>query len=99
MKNRLSDLNNHLFAQLERLGEESLTPERIEQEAQRADAIVAVADQVIRNASLQLQAVKLLADHGDRFKTALQPMLATAATPPDQPATTGAAPAITEQSE
>ena len=78
MKNRLSDLNNHLFAQLERLGEEDLTPEKIEAEAQRAAAIVAISDQVIRNATLQLQAVKVLADHGDRFKSQLQPMLGSA---------------------
>ena len=67
MKNKLTDLNNHLFAQLERLGEEDLTPEKIEQEAQRADAIVSVADQIIRNADLQLKAATLIANHGDRF--------------------------------
>lgn len=64
MKNRLSDLNDHLFAQLERLSEEDLTPERIEVEAQRGAAIVAVADQIIRNASLKIQAAKILSDHG-----------------------------------
>ena len=64
MKNKLSDLNNHLFAQLERLSEEDLSAERIEQEAKRADAIVSLADQVTRNAELQLKAAKLFADHG-----------------------------------
>lgn len=64
MKNKLSDLNNHLFAQLERLSGEDLTPEQIEQEAKRADAIVSVADQIARNADLQLKAAKLFADHG-----------------------------------
>ena len=59
MKNRLSDLNNHLFAQIERLSDEDLTPEKIDQEAKRGEAIVAVADQIIRNASLQIQAAKL----------------------------------------
>ncbi len=67
MKNKLSDLNNHLFAQLERLGEEGLTPEQIEQEAQRTDAIVAVAEQIVRNADLQLKAATIIANHGDRF--------------------------------
>lgn len=68
MKNKLSDLNNHLFAQLERLSDEDLTPEQIEQEAKRADAIVDVSDQIVRNADLQLKALNLLAVHGDRFK-------------------------------
>lgn len=67
MKNRLSDLNNHLFAQLERLSEETLTPEQIEQEAKRTDAIVLVAEQIVRNADLQLKAATIIANHGDRF--------------------------------
>lgn len=68
MKNKLSDLNNHLFMQLERLSEEGLSAEQIEQEAQRADAIVAISDQVLRNADLQLKAISILANHGDRFR-------------------------------
>lgn len=74
MKNKLSDLNNHLFAQLERLGEEELTPEKIEQEAARTDAIVAIAEQIVRNADLQLKAATLIANHGDRFAPML-PMI------------------------
>jgi len=71
MKNKLSDLNNHLFAQLERLGDEELSAEQIEQEAKRGEAIVAVAEQIVKNADMQLRAVKILADHGDRFKSQL----------------------------
>lgn len=67
MKNKLSDLNNHLFAQLERLSEEGLSEERIEQEAKRAEAIVSVADQITKNAELQLKAAKLFADHGSQI--------------------------------
>lgn len=67
MKNKLADLNNHLFAQLERLGEEGLTSEQIADEVKRADAITGVADQIIRNADLQLKAVTVIANHGDRF--------------------------------
>lgn len=64
VKNRLSDLNNHLFAQLERLSDEDLTPEQISNEAKRGEAMVAVADQIIRNAALQIQAAKIAFDGG-----------------------------------
>lgn len=64
MKNKLTDLNDHLFMQLERLGDEDLTDEKIAQEANRADAICKVADQIVRNADLQLKAASLLAANG-----------------------------------
>jgi hypothetical protein len=75
MKNRLSDLNDHLFAQLERLSEEGLTPQQIEQEAQRGEAIVALADQIIRNADLTFKAATFVANHGDRFRPALAALI------------------------
>lgn len=71
MKNKLADLNNHLFAQLERLSDEGLDAEKIEQEAKRADAIVALSDQILRGADLQLKAVVIIANHGDRFRDML----------------------------
>jgi hypothetical protein len=64
MKNKLSDLNEHLFAQLERLGDEDLSPEEIETEVKRTGAIVATADQITANYDLQLKAAKLFAEHG-----------------------------------
>ena len=64
MKNKLSDLNDHLFAQIERLSDEKLSPEDVEKEAQRGQAIVAAADQIIGIASLQIQAAKIVSDHG-----------------------------------
>jgi len=73
MKNRLIDLNNHLFMQLERLSDEKLTAEQIDSEVKRTDAIVAVSEQLIRNSDLSLKAATLVANHGDRFK----PMLPT----------------------
>lgn len=81
MKNRLVDLNNHLFAQIERLSDEGITSEQIESEVKRADAIVAVSEQILRTADVSLKAVALVATHGDRFATAL-PMI-------DAPAQTG----------
>lgn len=64
MKNKLSDLNDHLFAQLERLSDEDLTPQQIETEAKRAAAIVAVADKIVSSTELKIKAAKILSDHG-----------------------------------
>ncbi len=64
-KNRLSDLNDHLFAQIERLSDETLTPEQVEIEAKRGAAIVGAADLILRHAYLQVQAAKVMSDHGN----------------------------------
>ena len=45
MKNRLTDLNNHLFAQLERLSEEGISAEQIEQEIKRCASNSDFADE------------------------------------------------------
>lgn len=65
MKNKLSDLNDHLFAQLERLAEEDLNEDRLAHEVKRAEAIVRLSDQITANADLSLKAAKLFAEHGD----------------------------------
>lgn len=64
MKNKLIDLNNHLFAQLERLSDEDLTLEQIENEVKRTEAVVSVSQQIVQNADLALKAAKLVAEHG-----------------------------------
>lgn len=74
MKNKLVDLNNHLFAQLERLGEEGMTAEQLEQEVRRTDAMVAVSTQILRNADLSVQAAKLVAEYGGNYEKVL-PMI------------------------
>jgi hypothetical protein len=71
MKSRLSDLNDHLFAQLERLADETMNADQLDAEVKRAEAIVAVADKITGNADLQLKAAKLFAEHG----SAVLPML------------------------
>lgn len=86
MKNKLTDLNNHLFAQLERLSDENLTAEQIEQEDKRTDAIVDVSEQIMRNAEVAIKAATIIANHGDRFGK-MMPMIegtpaALSATPP-----------------
>lgn len=59
MKNTLGDLNNHLFAQLERLNDEELTGEDLEKELKRSKGITDLAEKIISNANTVLQATKL----------------------------------------
>lgn len=58
MRNTLGDLNNHLFAELERLGDEELTGEELDKEIRRASAISSVSKNIIANANILLQAAK-----------------------------------------
>lgn len=57
-QNTLGNLNNHLFMQLERLGDESLTREELQSEIKRANAVASVAQQVVSNGELVLKARK-----------------------------------------
>lgn len=59
MKNSLADLNNHLFAQLERLGDEDLSGDALKHEIERSNAIKGIASQVIANAQVVLKAEQL----------------------------------------
>jgi hypothetical protein len=58
MKNKLTDLNDYLFAQLDRLSDENLTAEQIASEVTRTLSVVQVADRIVDNAKLQLDAWK-----------------------------------------
>lgn len=62
MKNKLSDLNNHLFAQLERLTDESLTGDNLKEEIERSRAVSQVSGQILSNASLVLKAEAMKAE-------------------------------------
>lgn len=75
MKNRLTDLNDALFAQLERLTADDLSPEQLEAELRRTGAIVQVADRIADGARLQLDAAKFVAGNNGGTK-ALPPSLA-----------------------
>ena len=46
-RNKLTDLNDHLFTALERLNDEGLSNEQIEVESKRAEAIIGVANHII----------------------------------------------------
>jgi len=65
MQNTLGDLNNHLFAQLERLSDEELKGEDLKEEIFRSKAITTVASQIIANGSLVLEAKRLIDNRND----------------------------------
>lgn len=62
MKNKLIDLNNHLFAQVERLSDEEITGEKLTEEIERSRAIGNVARNIIDNARLALDGQKALGE-------------------------------------
>ena len=64
MKNKLSDLNNHLFEAMERLNNEDLTDEELEKEIKRSKAMEGIAKTIIDSGNLALQARKHLAQYG-----------------------------------
>lgn len=63
MKSTLGDLNNHLFAQLERLSDEDLKGDGLREEIERAKAVTQVASKIIENGSLVLEARKMTDDN------------------------------------
>jgi hypothetical protein len=78
MRNTLTDLNNHLFAQLERLSDEDIKGEELQEELSRAKAVSDIAAQIIANGGLALKAQMFVHDYMPEAKTArrqLPPML------------------------
>lgn len=63
-RNTLGDLTNHLFAELERLGDEELKGDALKEEIERAKAVSDVASQVISNANTMIRVINIRADHG-----------------------------------
>ncbi|MDR0584601.1 MAG: hypothetical protein LBG57_09685 [Treponema sp.] len=74
MKNKLSDLNDHLFEAIEWLGDRDLKGEDLREEIRRAEAKCRVAQQIIANGNLILNAVRTADNFMDK-KTKLPPLL------------------------
>lgn len=65
MRNTLGDLQNHLFAQLERITDEDLTENQLEVELKRSKAVTGLASQIISNGQLVLKARMHMEDNMD----------------------------------
>ena len=65
MKNSLGDLHDYLFAQLERLSDEDLKGEELQQEIVRSKAVSTVVSQIIQNGHLVLQSQKFMDERLD----------------------------------
>jgi len=61
-KNRMTDLNNHLFLQLERLNNEELIGDKLKEEIARAKVISAVSSQIIQGARVTIDAMRIVYD-------------------------------------
>ncbi len=64
VRNTLGDLNNLLFEQLERLNDEGITGEKLQEEIKRAKAMSTVATKIISTGSLVLNARKTAYEQG-----------------------------------
>lgn len=74
MKNTLTDLNNYLFEQIERLNDDELSEDQLEKEIKRSEAVQKVARTIIENGQLALSAKKHMDEYGQGQDVGL-PML------------------------
>lgn len=68
MNNKLENLNNHLFEELERLNDEDLTGDALKDEKERAEIMAKLAQTIINNGELALKAVKHYDEYGKEDK-------------------------------
>lgn len=64
VKNKLSDLNNFLFAQLERLDDDELKEKDLQLEIKRAKAMADVGARIIDIANVTVQAARIKHEYG-----------------------------------
>ncbi len=72
-KNTLTDLNDHLFEQMERLNDEDLDAEQLEKELRRADGMTKIAAQIIQNGELAYRTMVHMDEYGYNVDRATVP--------------------------
>ncbi len=64
MRNTLSDLNNALFEQIERIQDDELSEEDLDKEIKRSQAVTKIAEVIVRNGELALKTMEHLNEYG-----------------------------------
>lgn len=64
VKNNLEALNNALFAEIEAIQDESMTPEQLEMCIKRSQAVAKIAETIVRNGELALKTMQHLNEYG-----------------------------------
>lgn len=77
MKNTLTDLNNYLFEQIERLNDDELSDEQLERELKKTDGIIKVSETIIRNGELAFKAIQHADQYGYGSQKTMPKMLST----------------------
>lgn len=70
-RNGMNDLRDHLFASLERLDNDELTPEQLANEVDKAQAVSNVANAIIQSAKIEVDFMKttgMIASTSNLFK-------------------------------
>ena len=70
-RNQMNDLRDHLFAALERLNDDELTPEQLATEVDKAQAIANLSNSVINSAKAEVDFMKatgMIATTSNLFK-------------------------------
>ena len=75
MKNKLVDLNNLLFAQLEALGDDTIAGEKLDELVRRANVAVGISTNILKGATLQIEAARIVADYGQGDPTRYLPLV------------------------
>jgi hypothetical protein len=63
MKNKISDLRNHLFEQLERLNDNELSDDKMKIEIERATAMSNIGKVIVESAKVQVDAMRIFGYH------------------------------------
>ena len=66
-KNKIEDLRNHLFVQIEKLSECDLEGEKLKEEIKRSEAIASLADQIIQSAKVEVRFMEITNGDGTGF--------------------------------